>query len=622
MNPIIPLHQIRDEDRDYVGGKGFALAAMARNGMNVPDAACVSTKAYTQYVALTGLRERILLELNRKPFEDMRWEEMWDAALRIRNMFLNKPIPEQLAIAIKRPMESIFGHNAVVVRSSAPGEDSSKRSFAGLHESYVNVRGADAILEHMRLVWASLWSDGALLYRQELGLDVETSEMAVVVQEIAAGERSGVAFGRNPTDASQAVIEAVYGLNQGLVDGTVEPDRWILDRETGRVMVHTPAQRDNMVVPSPEGVRLEPLSLDRQNTPPLNREETEEVYRLARRAEDLFGGPQDVEWTFRGDVLHVLQSRPITTGTPDEREDQRTWYLSLRRSFDNLKALRKRIEEDLIPAMGEEATRLAEQDLRTYSDGELADEIDRRSTIHGKWMDVYWSEFIPFAHGARLFGQVYNDAVRPSDPYEFMDLLGATGMASVQRNRKLEHMAARIRNTPGLAEQLRSEDRTLDKPFSILLDEFMDQLGDWSSLMAQGTRERDALIRLLLEMAEHAPTKDRVEPRDIETLTDRFLSHFEGEERAYAAELLDLGRASYRLRDDDNIYLGRIEAQELAAVEEGKCRLRERGDIEADRHSPTDVIELLKDPAYVPKERGPAEASKIDVQMRARQLTG
>ena len=137
-----------------------------------------------------------------------------------------------------------FSNKAVVVRSSALDEDGSAASFAGLHESFVNIRGVESILKHVHLVWASLWSDAALLYRQEIGLSVEKSAMAVVVQELIAGERSGVAFTRNPNAASQGVVESVHGLNQGLVDGIVEPDRWILDRKTREIISHTPAQRN------------------------------------------------------------------------------------------------------------------------------------------------------------------------------------------------------------------------------------------------------------------------------------------------------------------------------------------------------------------------------------------
>jgi len=627
MNTAIHLREIRDKDRNRVGGKGFALAIAARNRMNVPDAVVVSTEAYSNYVAATGLRERILLELNRKSFNEMRWEEMWDASLRIRNMFLNTPIPTQLSARLSDSVDKRFSGKAVVVRSSAPGEDSAKASFAGLHESYVNVRGTEAILEHIRLVWASLWSDAALLYRQELGLDVARSTMAVVVQEILVGEQSGVAFGKDPNDESQAVIEAVHGLNQGLVDGTVEPDRWTLDRRTGRVISHIPAHRDKAIVASTEGVRLEPLPPLKVGTPPLNKEEIAKVYDLVLVAERLFGRPQDVEWTFRGESLYVLQSRPITTMVTSESRDKRSWYLSLRRSFDNLRALRAKIEKELIPTMTEEAARLSDQDLTVLSDWELVEEIKKRSTIHRKWVDVYWSDFIPFAHGARLFGQVYNDTVRPTDPYEFMDLLGATEMTSMERNRMLEKLASIIRENPQLAEILIGDKRTIaaatgNDEFDLLLNEFIDRFGDLFHGMAQSTQQRSAIIRVLLEMASRPHTPKQTEPKDVEALKNTFLSHFQGEQRVEADELLDLGRTSYRLRDDDNIYLGRIEGQMLAAVEEGRRRIKNRARVDTDRLDVEDLIQALKDPDYVPKKTVSPETAKTDFRTKARQLVG
>lgn len=118
----------------------------------------------------------------------------------------------------------------MVIRSSAPGEDGSTLSLAGLHESYLNVSGIDEVLKKIKKVWASLWSDRAILYRQELGLEDARSTIAVVIQEFIEGESSGVVFSRSPLNETQLIIEAVYGLNQGLVEGDVVPDRWILDR--------------------------------------------------------------------------------------------------------------------------------------------------------------------------------------------------------------------------------------------------------------------------------------------------------------------------------------------------------------------------------------------------------
>jgi pyruvate,water dikinase len=625
MTYVRPLLQVEAEHRPIVGGKCFALAEMARAGIRVPDTLCVTTDAYERYVIASGLRERILLELNRKSFEDMRWEEMWDASLRIRNMFLNRVMPADLSSALGDRIEARFGPDAVVVRSSAPGEDSDRVSFAGLHESFVNVRGVHSILEHVRLVWGSLWSDAALLYRQELGLQVESSTMAVAVQQIVLGDRSGVAFSRSPDESSEAVIEAVYGLNQGLVDGAVEPDRWIVDRATGEVLSHAPAQRERFVIPGEGGVQLDLLPHHLSAHPPLTESEVLGVFNQAQQLESLFGAPQDVEWTWGKDGLVVLQSRPITTLRGEERDDGRRWYLSLRRSFENLRTLRDKIEGELIPGMIEEANALAAQAVAGFSDRDLAVEIERRVGVHEGWVDVYWAEFIPFAHGIRLFGQVYNDTVHPEDAYEFMDLLAATEMASLERNQTLEQMATVVRDNPGVAEMLRARDLTgIDEGFLELMDDFVQRFGDLSCAITGGSRCReapDALIKILLEMAAHPPTGTRLTARDVEVLRGEYLAQFEGEERSRAEELLDLARASYRLRDDDNVYLGRIEAEVLAAVNEGKERLKRRGVEGVGSLGAGDVAKALRDPAYVP-EAASGEDPSGGFEMRARQLIG
>jgi phosphoenolpyruvate synthase/pyruvate phosphate dikinase len=206
MSLAIPLEQIRLPDSGIVGGKAAALAQLIAGGTPVPGGLCVSTLAYRHYLTDSGLDLYLRRELRRKPFEDMRWEELWDTALRIRNMFLNTPLPEMIRAALVAAIEERFVGKAVVVRSSAPGEDTARASFAGLHESFVNVGGTDSILDHIRLVWASLWSDRALLYRQELALDVASSDMAVVVQEFVDGERSGVAFSQSPTNPAEGVV--------------------------------------------------------------------------------------------------------------------------------------------------------------------------------------------------------------------------------------------------------------------------------------------------------------------------------------------------------------------------------------------------------------------------------
>ena len=337
MNWILSAETIQSEDRHRVGGKGYALSRLIRSGFKIPMTVCITSEMYQEFVLRTGLRERILLELHRKDFKEMRWEEIWDCATRIRNMFLTKPLPDDLAQAIHNGIGDRFGGRTVAVRSSAPEEDNAQSSFAGLHESFINVTGAESILKHIRLVWASLWSDAAILYRQEIGLDVEKSSMAVVIQETVAGDRSGVVFTQNPNDEHQGIIESVYGLNQGLVDGNVEPDRWIMDRSRNTIVSHTPPERKYWMIPSQNGVCLAELPLEKSAHPPLDPRDVNAVFNTARKAEEFFKMPQDVEWTYDRDSLVLLQSRPITTLRSDRSKDKRSWYLSLHRSFDNLK---------------------------------------------------------------------------------------------------------------------------------------------------------------------------------------------------------------------------------------------------------------------------------------------
>ena len=623
MRTVLRLEHITVSDREHVGGKGFALATLKKKGFKVPHGLCIAVDGYNRYVAETGLSARILMELDRKDFAEVRWEEMWDASLRIRNLFLRTPMPGDLRSLLASSLDPELSDKSVVVRSSAPGEDSSQASFAGLHESFVNIRGLDSILEHIRLVWASLWSDRALLYRQELGLDVHKSSMAVVIQELIAGERSGVTFGRNPNDPSQVVIESVFGLNQGLVDGSIEPDRWFLDRKSGAIINHHSAQRDMAVGAHGESTRLEKLPAEKQSVPPLRDHEVARVFRLALELEELFGSPQDVEWTFLGDELYVLQSRPITTVAGENKGDKRAWYFTLRRSFDTLKTLRSRVEDELIPAMVDEAKKFAQRNPAELTDAELAKELSTRQEAQDRWIKIYWDEFIPLAHGIRLFGQVYNDTVRPDDPYEFMDLLGATEMASLERNRRLEDMAGMIREDPVLGEKLGNREYPgPDHPFSRALDTFIERFGDLSCSAELCVQGWDGIIRLVLELASRPAAKERFRTKDLESLREKFFSHFEGEKRLKMEELLDLGRASYRLRDDDNIYLGMIQNQLRSALEESKRRLTDRSNLEVETLDPLEVIQSLNDPDYVAEKAVMMEEKSTHFDIRPRQLVG
>ncbi len=621
MNLIVPLDSLTDVHPRQVGGKAFSLGVIFRKGMRVPSSLCVTQDAYEMYVRSTGLMERISLELGRKDFRDMRWEELWDTSLRIRSMFLNTAIPSALIRKIRGPIEDHFGEGPVVVRSSAPGEDSSTASFAGLHESYINVRGIYSILDHIRLVWASLWSDAALLYRKELELDPHHGTMAVIIQELVAGQKSGVVFTQDPSDESHVLIEAMYGLNQGFVDGTVEPDRWILARATGTPITHQASQRLKIMCPSATGVTLKDLAPGFRHTPPLNDAEVKEVYRLAMQMEELLGSPQHVEWTFADSDLYTLQVRPISEHSSKAAGDIRNWYYSLQRSFENLKGLKNRIEDELIPEMKSEAAALPHCDPGGLSNKELSAVIVDMTATYQAWERVYWKYFTPFAHGMRLFGRVYNDAVRPHDPFEFMDLLRSSSLLSMERNARLENLASQVRQSPALAAALSERGDTSRYPdFENEIRRFIDTFGDLSCYGGWSRREGEVVRNIVLKLAGKPDVLIKPHASSMEDLEEYYLGFFPEERRNFAMELLRLARSGYRLREDESIYLGKIKGRLRSALDEGGRRLQ--GGLPHIRDA--DIPKALVDPDFKPlyQEEGPDKNIKGPYALHVRQFLG
>jgi len=622
MKLIYHLSQVNKSDQKFVGGKASALALIAQERLPIPKTIGISTNAYNIFMDQTGLRAQVLMEYHRKPFDQMRWEEMWDCSLRIQNMFAKTAIPSTLAAPLAEEIASSFGKKAVAVRSSATGEDSASASFAGLHESYLNVRGPEEVLEHVKLVWASTWSDAAILYRKRIGLDAEKSSMAVVIQELVQGEVSGVIFGRSPVDHSKAVIEAVYGLNQGLVDGTVEPDRWMIDRDSGRIVSHTPAHRAHAIVSALRGVKMISLPAEKRKKPPLTIHRIKNLFSIEKKLAKLFGSDQDVEWTYNHSRLCLLQSRPITAISGTEDADDRQWYLTLRRSFESLIGLRTKIEGEIIPGMVTEAESLKKTDLKRMSDEELATEISRRAGICEGWKKQYWDFCIPFAHGMRLFGIVYNRAVKPDNPYEFLELLAGTTLKSVKRNETLRQLADTLKEDGNLRDSARSGKLPDGSKFSETVTALVEELGNPLSGIMSPSELRARILEFMVEMAETVHVKKQQKGRPKSRLKERFLSSMPKTKRAFALQLLDLARASYRLRDDDNIYLGQIEKQLLHAIQEARNRSASASKIPLDMSLSDEVAKCLRNPNYRSESIGSEPVIVQDKQVMPRQLVG
>ncbi len=586
---VISLGEVADRDEPMVGGKAGRLAALARSGFAVPGGFCVTISAYQQFVKAAHLSDLIGMELGRKAFGDMRWEEIWDAALRIRSAFTSVIVPEDIASEIADAMKGFPEQTRWAVRSTAPGEDSSHRSFAGLHESYLKVTGLTAVLDAVRLVWASLWSDAAMLYRRELSLDPVRSSMAVLLQPMRSEPVSGVAFGRDPREmyADHALIEAVPGLCSGLVDGEIDPDRWKLRRSTGDVLDYQPGRREG----------------SKSDVPLLETPHLVSLMKTLHGVELLFGWPPDVEWTGIGNRFTLLQARPITAPAADS-DDKRAWYLTLRPGSDRLRKLRRRVAGELIPELEVLGKRLASEPLDDYSDEQLAAAMEERLAAVRRWRQIYWDEFIPFAHGVRRLAVYYNDAVHPDDPYESVGLLQGESLLAIRRNAAIAALADEVRCNAALKNFLLG---TATEPGQ-------DRQAWWTWLLEKLQRFPDAgafaerlaalfaehidvaygaerlsdrpelILHSILELAKPAEVKSRRTTVSAKTsasaLEQRLMQAVGPDRHDEALEVLEIGRISWRLRDNDNLLLARVESQLLRAVRVATERLKRAGRLE------------------------------------------
>ncbi len=619
-------------DSTVIGGKGLALFQLFRADLPVPPPICISTAAYDLFVDHNSLGEKIGLELYRKKIGDMRWEEIWDASLRIQNLFLKGSLPDQIENDIFPKIEAAYANQPLVIRSSAPDEDGAGGSFAGLHESYVNITDAQELRKKIKRVWASLWSDRAILYRQELGLEVLTSKMAVVVQPFIEGSVSGVLFTKNPLDTNQMIVEAVHGLNQGLVDGAVAPDRWLISRENRKIVDYQEPENRNTLFTSAAargvgGVSSEEIRDGRKDSAPLNDEELGRIVDLGFEIEHFYREARDVEWTIARGQYHILQARPITADTSGGSDDKRSWYLSLTRSYDNLLELRARITDELLPAMDNDSARLAEANLDDLASADLASELRRRTELNEHWTAIYWSDFIPFAHGVRLFGELYNEIIEPDDPFEFVSLLTGQEMLSTERNKLLAACARMALCDDQLRQKL-----SQGQPHDIEDEQFqlnINRLRSRFSTDYAGIGSDEAADKIICAMILQYTLVDgesytgSMADRDL--LEKAYLERARMKIPIDPEQLLFLARESYRIRDDDNIHIGRIGQEvERAAVIARKRLAGEGKKVAVDL--PAGDLCLMLEGAY--KETAPAKrnteeiVNSMQARVKARQLQG
>jgi rifampicin phosphotransferase len=313
---VLDLEQIDKAQAALVGGKGAHLGELSRiAGIRVPAGFCVTTGAFRR-IMTTAPRVDVLLDRLSHLGPDDR-EMIAALSAEIRQVLEEIAIPGDLAAAITRSLARPGGQGAWAVRSSATAEDLPTASFAGQQDTYLNVAGSAAVLQHVSSCWASLFTERAVTYRLRNGFDERKVYMAVVVQQMVSAQAAGVLFTADPVTSNRKVacIEASFGLGEALVSGLVNPDVYRV--RNGEVIATAVARKQQAVYASPSGgTQALPIEPDRQQQPALTNAQVLRLAQLGERIEAHFGHPQDIEWCLVDDGFEIVQSRPITTLFP------------------------------------------------------------------------------------------------------------------------------------------------------------------------------------------------------------------------------------------------------------------------------------------------------------------
>src|SRR5688500_334729 len=299
-----------------VGGKGAHVGELSQiEGIRVPAGVCVTTDAFQRIMAEAPSIDDRLARLSRLEPDDR--EAIRALSAEIRRTLEEIAIPDDLAAAILKPLARLGEHAACAVRSSATVEDSPTASFAGQQDTYLNVVGPAAILQHVSRCWASLFTERAVTYRLRNGVDHRKVRMAVVVQRMVVPRAAGILFTADPVTGNRKVacVEATVGLGEAVVSGRVNADVYRV--RDGEVVARTIGTKQLAVHASPAGGTQErAIEPERQAVPALTERQVVRLAQLGRRIEAHFGCPQDVEWCLVDDDFHIVQSRPITTLFP------------------------------------------------------------------------------------------------------------------------------------------------------------------------------------------------------------------------------------------------------------------------------------------------------------------
>ena len=315
------LGTIEATDPTLVGPKMVHVDWLRRQDAHVPEAFCITTEAFEKFLDHNALAPS--LAAAESSWTDNDDTDLKQASQLCRQRLLAATLPNEIELSLNGAYSALAGTEEdpempVAVRSSASGEDSKEASFAGQYESFLNIQGPKPLVNAVRQVWASLFSERAMRYRRRSRIPFGETPMAVIVMSMVPAHCAGVAFSADPVTGKQdrIIIEGCWGYGEAVVQGVTVPDRIAVDKEDQRILDYTLGSKQvhSAINPSGGAVREIETNSKLQTKPCLTSTEVIQIATEVSRLERQIGTPVDTEWvlTNTGELFFV-QLRPITS---------------------------------------------------------------------------------------------------------------------------------------------------------------------------------------------------------------------------------------------------------------------------------------------------------------------
>ncbi|WP_045521230.1 phosphoenolpyruvate synthase [Neobacillus niacini] len=328
---VLGFQEIEKTQLLLVGGKGLNIGELSKiQGIQVPEGYCVTTVGYQKAIEQNETYHALLDRLKMLKVEDR--DQIGEISRKIRQIIMEVEIPSDVVKAVTHYLSHFGEEHAYAVRSSATAEDLPHASFAGQQDTYLNIIGKEAILQHISKCWASLFTDRAVIYRMQNGFDHSQVYLSVIVQRMVFPQASGILFTADPITSNRKLlsIDASFGLGEAVVSGLVSPDCYKVQED--KIVDKMIATKKLAIYGLKEGgTKTQQIAPDQQKTQTLNNQQILQLARIGRQIEAYFGCPQDIEWCLVDNTFYIVQSRPITTlyPIPEANDQENHVYVSV-----------------------------------------------------------------------------------------------------------------------------------------------------------------------------------------------------------------------------------------------------------------------------------------------------